>query len=133
MTEPDRRPLILIVDDERAVSEIVAQVLADEGFRTATAFDGASALEHMGRETPGLVLLDLMMPRVDGFSVLQRMTDHVTLSRTPVLVMTGTPNPRVRSSNVVGVMKKPVTLDALVQRVGSALAGKQPMTRRIKV
>ena len=65
--------LILIVDDEPSIIELSRMYLEREGFRTQSAKDGASGLEMVAREHPALVVLDVMLPRVDGFEVCRRM------------------------------------------------------------
>ena len=65
--------LILIVDDEPSIIELSRMYLEREGFRTQSAKDGASGLEMVTREHPALVVLDVMLPRLDGFEVCRRM------------------------------------------------------------
>ena len=77
--------LVLIVDDDPIVRDVLSRYLARSGFRVATADDGESALAAYEAQTPDLVLLDLMLPRVDGFGVFEsiRRTDS-----TPVVMLT---------------------------------------------
>jgi two-component system alkaline phosphatase synthesis response regulator PhoP len=65
--------LILIVDDEPSIIELSRMYLEREGFRTQSAKDGAAGLEMVTREHPALVVLDVMLPRLDGFEVCRRM------------------------------------------------------------
>ncbi len=67
--EPAARPEILLADDERAVRTSLAEVLTDAGFSVRTARSGEEALRLFGESRPDLVILDVMMPRRDGFSV----------------------------------------------------------------
>lgn len=64
---------ILVVDDEPHIVELIAYHLEREGFTVATAADGPDALDKVGEERPDLVLLDVMLPGLDGFSVCQRI------------------------------------------------------------
>jgi DNA-binding response OmpR family regulator len=66
---------VLIVDDEPMVREVLARYLAKEGFSVETAGDGAAALHAFERDSPHLVLLDLMLPRIDGLEVFRRMRE----------------------------------------------------------
>lgn len=111
--------LILVVDDEVAFRDTVAQILRDEGYRVDVASDGRQAFERMARERPALVLLDLMMPTMDGHEVLARMGQSRELATVPVIVLSGIVNPVLdrRSAKVVGVMRKPIVLHALVMKV----------------
>lgn len=82
-------PTILIVDDDRLNRSALAELLQDEG-RLLLAKDGASALQIMGREPDiALVLLDVSMPGMDGYEVLQRMRASVELADIPVIFITG--------------------------------------------
>jgi DNA-binding response OmpR family regulator len=76
---------VLVVDDEPMVREVLARYLEAEGFGVVTAGDGVEALDRFGESMPDLVLLDLMLPRIDGFEVFDRMR---TLGRVPVIMLT---------------------------------------------
>lgn len=77
--------LALIVEDEAPISEILDRYLVREGFRTARAYDGQVALELHGALKPDVVLLDVMLPKIDGWRVLAEIRRR---SDTPVLMMT---------------------------------------------
>lgn len=65
--------LILLVDDEPAILSLARMYLEQDGFRVETAVDGKCALEDAGRLHPALIVLDLMLPKIDGFEVCQRL------------------------------------------------------------
>ncbi len=65
--------LILVVDDEPGVLDVARMYLAREGFRVALAADGPAALAAVEREPPDLIILDLMLPGLDGFEVCRRL------------------------------------------------------------
>lgn len=77
---------VLIVDDDRAMVGIVAQLLGDEGFDLLTAYDGEQALKRYGEDTPDLVVLDRRLPRLDGDEVCRRIR---AIGDTPILMLTG--------------------------------------------
>ena len=77
---------ILVVDDERPISDIIKFNLTKEGYEVVTAFDGREALEQFEVENPDLVILDLMLPEKDGFTVLRELREKGVT--TPVLIMT---------------------------------------------
>ncbi|MCO5166334.1 MAG: response regulator [Planctomycetes bacterium] len=108
---------ILIVEDEVIVRDVLEQVLLDEGHEVLVAGDGRQALEHLQRARPALVLLDLMMPVMDGFEVLAWLRRRGP--DLPVVVTTGADAPRaaLRGANVVQIMRKPLSLEALLQAV----------------
>ncbi len=82
MAEPAR---VLVVDDEAIVRDVLVRYLRQEGFQVGTAADGASALEVFVDTEPDLVLLDLMLPRIDGFEVFRRIRAR---NGTPVIMLT---------------------------------------------
>jgi len=93
---------ILVVDDEPAVREAVDRALRVEGYETELAADGAQALEALADRAPDALVLDLLMPRVDGLEVCRRL--RAAGDRTPVLVLTardGVPD-RVRGLDEIG-------------------------------
>src|SRR5204863_2937563 len=79
---------VLVVDDDPALRDVLSSLLAEDGWRVATAADGAAALQAIERERPTAMVLDLMMPRVDGFEVLQSVRSEPRLRDLPVLIVT---------------------------------------------
>ena len=73
MEERLRQKVILIVDDEDKVRESIREVLADEGYRVVDTGDGNRVLELIDEEKPGLVLLDIWMPQIDGIDLLKQI------------------------------------------------------------
>lgn len=86
----DRQKVILVVDDEPGILNLHAELIETElpDAQVLTAPDGKKGLEIMRREHPDLVLLDLMMPEIDGFNVIQRMQEDPLLCSIPVIVLT---------------------------------------------
>jgi len=82
---------ILVVDDEISIAETLSIVFEDEGFSCAVAANGRAALDAARRERPDLVVLDLMMPVMDGRAVLQAMRADPALRDVPVVVMSAAP------------------------------------------
>src|SRR5947207_9009947 len=76
---------ILVVDDEPDIIALVAYHLARSGYRVSTASTGTEALHAIREEQPALVVLDLMLPELSGFQVLERMRADRTLTDVPVL------------------------------------------------
>ncbi|HEX9090308.1 MAG TPA: response regulator, partial [Anaerolineales bacterium] len=81
------RPKILIVDDEPFNVDYIEQELEDADYETLTASDGQEALDQVGRGKPDLVLLDIMMPVMDGFEVLSRLKANEETREIPVIVI----------------------------------------------
>jgi DNA-binding response OmpR family regulator len=78
-------PLVLVVDDEPMVREVLARYLERDGFRVDAVEDGEQAIKAFSTTRPDLVLLDLMLPRVDGFEVFRRLREHGGI---PVIMLT---------------------------------------------
>jgi DNA-binding response OmpR family regulator len=76
---------VLIVDDDRVLADVLAFTVRREGFQVAQAFDGEAALQRWGRDQPDLIILDVNLPKLDGFSVCQRIREQ---GDTPVLLLT---------------------------------------------
>ena len=86
---PRPAPLVLLVDDDRDFLEMTSHVLEAAGYRTVCAADPAAALEAMARETPSLVVTDLMMKALDsGFSLARAIQADERLRHVPVVVVT---------------------------------------------
>ena len=76
---------ILIVDDDKNICELLRLYLEKEGYETSLAYDGEQALERFSADKPGLVLLDVMMPKIDGWEVCRRIRAS---SQVPVIMLT---------------------------------------------
>ncbi len=79
---------ILAVDDERHIVRLVQVNLERAGYEVVTAFDGKEALEKVESEQPDLVVLDVMMPYMDGFEVLQNLRKNQSTRDLPVIMLT---------------------------------------------
>jgi two-component system response regulator MprA len=114
---------ILVVDDEPAVRDSLDRALRLEGYQVDLAADGAEALSSLTDERPDAVVLDLMMPRVDGLEVCRRM--RAAGDRTPVLVLTARDavSDRVKGldAGADDYLVKPFVLDELLARLRALL------------
>ncbi len=79
---------ILIVDDNRSVVRIIEVLLQREGFETLTAFDGLEGLQKAREEKPDLIILDIVMPRMDGYEVCRLLQDDAGTASIPILLLT---------------------------------------------
>jgi DNA-binding response OmpR family regulator len=111
---------LLIVDDEVAILEALTDILSVEGYEVATAANGAEGLKRAGEERPDLILLDLMMPVMDGQEMLRRLKESTDLRTIPVVVMSAG---RVSKSELQGsrFLAKPFELDDLLDTVSAEL------------
>ncbi len=78
---------ILIIEDDKFLRELIVQKLIKEGYDTSEAVDGEEGIKKIKEEKPDLVLLDLILPGIDGFEVLARMREESTLSSIPVIIL----------------------------------------------
>jgi two-component system, OmpR family, response regulator ResD len=128
---------ILVVDDERNIVQLARLYLANEGYEVVTAFDGLEALEKVKSHSPNLVVLDLMMPRLDGWEVCRRLRKD---SDIPIIILTAKGDDEDRITGLeLGAddyVVKPFNPRELVARVKAVLrrygSGQQP-TRRLEV
>lgn len=115
---------VLIVDDEEFVRLLVGQILGRSGYEVDFAADGEAALARIDAQRPDLVILDLMMPGLDGWAVLESMRERPDMP--PVVVLTAHGNyeafTRVVRGGVCGYLSKPFSLDELLLTVSRALA-----------
>ncbi|RKH45504.1 response regulator [Corallococcus sp. AB049A] len=117
---------LLIVDDELAIVEALEDILSLEGYDIATAYNGDEGLQRMLASKPDLVLLDLMMPVMDGGELLRRIRAHPDLCDLPVVVMSAgrlTDEERRASSHFLA---KPFELDDLLGTIQKQLPADGP-------
>jgi CheY-like chemotaxis protein len=117
---------LLIVDDELAIIEALQDILSVEGYDVVTAFNGLDGLRRMADAKPDLVLLDLMMPVMDGRELLRRMREDSELSTIPVVVMSaGRISDEDRRASA-RFLAKPFELDMLLDTIAELLGQPSP-------
>ena len=82
------RKKILIVDDEPEICELISQHLKRKGIDTKKAYDGKKALQIVKKTKPDLIILDVLMPKMDGFELLQYLKSKPSYSQIPVIMLT---------------------------------------------
>ncbi|MDQ3067687.1 MAG: response regulator [Actinomycetota bacterium] len=87
--EPKSGPLVLIVDDDQHLREFVRVNLENEGYEVREASGADEALTALGERSPDLILLDVMMPQVDGWETLRRIQEHTGVGAIPVIMFSG--------------------------------------------
>lgn len=119
---------ILIVDDDDLLSEMLKMTLELEGYAVATVPNGAEGLELVKAHRFDLIILDLVMPKMDGIKFLRVMNDSMA-DRPPVLVISASAGNQLgdqhRALGVVGVARKPLDPAGIVSRVRAVLDGPQ--------
>jgi CheY-like chemotaxis protein len=115
---------ILVVEDDDALRRMFEQVLVFDGFKVLSAAHGAEALRILNTITPALVVLDLVLPWVNGVEVLSTMRATPRLAAIPVVIVTGTPM-TVRDLADPGpltILRKPINAEALTPAIQESLA-----------
>lgn len=115
------RPVVLIAEDDPSVRMTLEFVLEDEGFEVLAAEDGVEALKIATSERPNVILLDQMMPRMNGKELLAALRSDSATSSIPVFVLSGMT--RASSDEWAGAhfIGKPFSPDELVERIRGAL------------
>jgi DNA-binding response OmpR family regulator len=111
---------ILVVDDDDAIRTMVARILRREEFQVDTACDGFEAIEKLSKDDYGTILLDLMMPRVNGLQVLHFLEQKRNAPRPWVIIMTANLNVAAEAEGakpLFSVLSKPFDIDQLVTQV----------------
>ena len=123
---------ILIVEDEKEIRDLLAHYLRKEGFSPVLASDGETAILKARKEKPDLVLLDILLPNVDGLEVLRAIRSDETIGRTPVVMLTAKGD---ETDRVVGLelgaddyIPKPFSPREVVARIKAILRRTQPAT-----
>lgn len=112
-------PRVLVADDDAAIRNLVLRVLGRAGFETVEAMDGQDAIERLDADEFDVVVLDLMMPRVDGFGVVQHLIDTNPRMMEKTIVMTAFPQAaaRKRLHHLCCIISKPFEVHELVALV----------------
>ncbi len=114
-------PTVLVVDDETDTLDFLRDTLRSEGFRVVAAHDGRQALEALAKTRPDLVLLDIMMPELSGFEVLEALAQHPETASIPVVVLTARADDldaqRGLALGARKYMSKPFDVQALIAEV----------------
>jgi DNA-binding response OmpR family regulator len=118
-----KRPIILVVDDDEMLLKTVHDSLVAEGFRVIIANDAITALFLLAKRNPDLIILDIMMPKYDGFQALEMIRSHSSI---PVIMLTCLDDPNSLHKSLVdggadGLITKPFGLKLLVSMVKAKL------------
>ena len=135
----DDRPRILLVDDESAITDNLAPILERSGFAVAVAGDGEQALEQFAASPPDLLVLDVLMPKVDGREVLRRLRNQDNWTPVILLTQVGEASERAMAleEGADDYLNKPFDPHELIARIRAVLRrarpGKPPLTAAWKL
>ena len=125
MTETDRPRSVLIVDDDPAAVELIQYMLQSEGYTTSLAVTGAAGLAMAKEQRPDLILLDVMLPEMDGLEACRRLRADPSTSAVPIIMLSA----RAQSSDQESgheagadlYLTKPIDLTDLARKISSLL------------
>jgi two-component system alkaline phosphatase synthesis response regulator PhoP len=124
------QPYIIVADDDPDIREAITTVLESEPYQLSSAADGQRCLEMIRKRTPDLLILDLLMPRMDGFAVIRELRTEPAYADLPILVLTTVVEDASRrryeletgrDMRVAAYLQKPVPPDELLRHVRAAL------------
>ena len=128
-SNPNKNTSILVVDDDKAISTIVTTILKSEGYHVITAENGEEAIDIVKQSLPDLIMLDVIMPGIDGFETCTRLRKFTDQQATPVVMMTGKNDiqsiEKAFSAGANEFISKPINLQLLAHRIRFILKSKQ--------
>ncbi len=125
-TEDRSTPRVLVADDDPSIRQLLCTIVRRERFDVDCVADGAQAIEKLKEHRYAVILLDLMMPRMNGFEVIDYLKQHPPATKPIVFVITAYSDPRVKevdSSVVAGVLRKPFEVADLGSLVRLCIKG----------
>jgi DNA-binding response OmpR family regulator len=121
---------VLVVEDDREINSLVGAYAEICGFEYRPALDGATALREARREAPNAVILDVMLPDVDGFEVCCRMRNELHLTRMPIIILSALSGDkdkaRGKECGADEYLTKPFNPDELIQKLLEHATQQQP-------
>jgi len=118
---------ILVVDDEKDVIELLKFLLEKDGYTVVTAYNGRDAIKRAAQEIPELILLDVMMPEMDGYAVQTQLMDNPVTESIPIIILTAKGQLRdvfAMSTNVKAYIEKPFDPKTLRTKILESLQPK---------
>jgi len=117
---------ILLADDEEDIKTVVTMFLQAQGYDVVTAYDGLDALEKAKTEKPDLIILDVMMPLIDGFEVCRRLKEDPATAKVPILMLSAAAHAdsvnRGLEAGAEDYMVKPFEPEKLSEKVNEIFA-----------
>jgi chemosensory pili system protein ChpA (sensor histidine kinase/response regulator) len=123
--QEDRQPIVMVVDDSITMRKVTSRVLENHSLEVMTAQDGVDAIEKLHDRVPDLMLLDIEMPRMDGYELLQHVRADARLRHVPVVMITSRAGQKhrkkAREAGANDYLTKPYQEPELVEKVGELL------------
>ena len=125
---------VLVADDDQSIRQLVCTIIQREGLEVDSAGDGVEAIDALRRHEYAVILLDLMMPRIDGFQVIEHLRTHPPAQKPVVLVITAYADQKFKEVDpdvVAGVIRKPFEVADLGNLVNLCVHGYKDATDRL--
>jgi DNA-binding response OmpR family regulator len=126
------KPIVLLIDDERAYSEVIRDALQSYGIEVRLAHNAMEALEIYQDKVPDLILLDVMMPEIDGLTLLKWLREHSEKDKVPIHIVSAKAQEKDRDAALKagadGFMAKPFTIEELKALIARTLSNGQAKT-----
>jgi len=129
-----RRSRVLVADDDQSIRHLVCKIVQREKFEVDCVRDGFEGIEKLKEYEYALILLDLMMPRVDGFGVIQYLKEHPPLRKPIVLIVSAYTDQKFKEVDpkvVAGVLRKPFEVSELGNLIRMCVSGYENATRQL--
>lgn len=126
----ERQPKLLVVDDDPDILDAITTILATQPYDIRTARDGVECVDQVRTDTPDLIILDLLMPKKDGFAVVRELRENPKYAKIPILILTSVREDASRrryeletglAMDVQDYVEKPVSPVDLLDRVDKLL------------
>jgi len=119
---------ILVVDDNQDGRELVVKILKNRGYQMIEAVDGEEALEKAIAENPDLILMDISIPKIDGYEVTKRLKSQIKFKDTPIIALTANAmkgdREKAMEAGCEGYISKPIDIHGLPDQIKSYLKDK---------
>lgn len=135
MSENQTGPDIVVIDDDYELLKLIAMLLRRIGAGSKVFYDGRGALEYLKSHTPDMIILDLMLPDIDGFEILRQIRAQSQFDQVPVLILSAKADPisirRGLDNGADSYVTKPYIANSLIDRVRLLLSeGRQYHTKQ---
>jgi DNA-binding response OmpR family regulator len=124
MSEPTAPKKILVVDDDKAVITLLESLLSGQGYKVSAANDGLDAMVQVRNNIPDLIILDIMMPEINGYDVCSNLKFDEKFKNTPIIILTNREqelDPRIGQLMGIDYIHKPIDSKILLEKIKNTL------------
>ena len=124
MSEGSSSKKVLVVDDDISITKMISGLLSNHGYEVLVAHDGLDCMVQVRKSTPDLILLDIMMPEINGYDVCRDLKFDVRFKHVPIIVLTSREqelDPRIGQLMGIDYMHKPIDSKLLLEKIQKIL------------